>query len=101
MANSRWDVLMPADEVLDAAIDSIRAYCESLERDAGRLDFIERDMKSGDEAVGIEWDGQAFTFPYLVSNAGGFGGGVGQARQPNLRAAIDASQALDDSNKKD
>jgi hypothetical protein len=60
--------------------------------DTKRLDWLQRDMLFS-EPTGIEWSDGAFTFPYLVSNAGGCGGGVGHARFKSLREAIDAARA--------
>lgn len=63
-----------------------------VERDTQRLDWLQRDMLFS-EPTGIAWEDGAFCFPYLVSGAGGSGGGVGMARFRSLREAIDAARA--------
>lgn len=39
-------------------------------------------------------EGDKWTFPYLVSNAGGFGGGVGNAYFPTALEAVEAAVPL-------
>ncbi|HYN54354.1 MAG TPA: hypothetical protein VES38_06590 [Methylotenera sp.] len=62
--------------------------------DAERLNWLEKDMQKEGESVAIEYRDGKFRLPYLVSNAGGFGGGVGEYFADNLREAIDQAIAL-------
>jgi hypothetical protein len=58
--------------------------------DSAIVDWLELDMKKL-EPVGIEFSNGQFRFPYLVSSAGGFGGGVGEFCSPSLRATVRAA----------
>lgn len=66
---------------------------DALREDEKRLDWMQSDMTNGDDGVGIYWSDGGFVFPYLVSNAGGSGGGVGVAFFETLREAIDSARA--------
>lgn len=63
--------------------------------DAEMLDWLEADMRKGADAVCIEFFDRKFCYPYMVSPAGGFGGGVGEARFDTLREAIRAAMRGD------
>jgi len=76
------------------AFTALRAEVEGLREDKARLDWLEADLQKGDdEGVCIEFRDGKFRFPYLVSNDGGFGGGVGEFHSSTLRSAIDAARA--------
>jgi hypothetical protein len=59
-------------------------------RDTARLDWLEKAYQGEHEHAPYFNDG-LWRFPYLVSGAGGYGGGVGEATFNTLREAIDAA----------
>lgn len=80
----------------DGVHELIRRLREA-ERDAERLNWIEADMQEN-EPVSIEFRDGKFRFPYLVSGAGGLGGGVGEANFDSLREAIDVAMSQESNN---
>ena len=84
----------PAKDYLDwkpgyspTEVDALRAENADLRRDRERMDWLEKKDPQPYYSDG-KW-----RIPYLVSNDGGFGGGVGEATGDSLRAAIDAAIA--------
>ena len=79
-------------ERADAALTAPAAPQAVDGKDSERLDWLERAELTDDPCCPLN-DGKQWTFPYLVSGSGGFGGGVGEARFNSLRECIDAARA--------
>ena len=75
-----------------AKIAALETELAEARKDSERLGWMEEDMRKCDEGVAIYFADGKFSFPYLVSMAGGFGGGVGEKSFSDLRAAIDAAR---------
>ena len=70
----------------------------AAEKDSARLSWHAKDIAKGDDGIGIYYEGGRYRLPYMVSNAGGFGGGVGEANFVTLTEAIDAAIAQEAGN---
>lgn len=66
-------------------IDALRADGPDAER--------YRWLRGNPESIPYRDERDFWCVPYLVSNAGGHGGGVGESRHKSLDAAIDAARA--------
>jgi hypothetical protein len=83
-----------AGNVLTAKLASLRADLRTL---SGALETERADaqrfrwMRDNPASIPYRDEMDVWCVPYLVSNAGGHGGGVGESRHKSLDAAIDAA----------
>ena len=70
-------------------ITRLRAEVDALRADAERY----RWLRGNSHAIPYQDEMDVWCVPYLVSNAGGHGGGVGESRHKSLDAAVDAARA--------
>lgn len=73
-----------------AEITRLRAEVEALRADAPDAQRF-RWMRDNPASIPYRDEMDVWCVPYLVSNAGGHGGGVGESRHKSLDAAIDAA----------